>query len=419
MVDRQQNISDHDLSGKLLASKKSGTKLMTSVVMPFASFRLNQFMRATNDIATLTSLNKDASITPADKKAAAASLAGYTTEMFIFKGLSYGISLLMGSLTNYIMGKDETDEEYDKRESNLFRGQVTGTITDILSPLPPADILYAKGADKVIDAVQSLAEVDDADKFKLITSTKSNDFTKSLGVLGIGISKYQNLQDAAILAYSGEFTDEYGRKKYISENDKEALKIVVGLSALANLGLLPADANTIARNAIATSKRGSSTKPSGGEDQEDKEMNKENKEAATQNKINVLNDMLTKETDVDKKAAIEDKIRYLTEDKQGKEDEKELNAQEKADKEALLGGYDSEEDLKRYNRNLYEINFGPNSDWYQEHKYEKMINEELDKKLQKEEDIKNNYYKSDKNSDGTKKRKKKEYSWSKYKKYSR
>lgn len=419
MVDRQQNISDRDLNGKLLGSKKSGTKLITSIVMPFASFRLNQFMRATNDIATLTSLNKDASITPADKRAAAASLAGYTAEMAAFKFIAYSVSLLMGNVTNYIMGKNETEEEKTKRENNLLRGQVTGTITDIFSPIPPADILYAKGADKVLSAVQDLAEVNDEDKFKLMTSTKSNDFAKSFGVLGIGISKYQNLQDAASLAYSGEFTDEYGRKKYIAENDKEALKLVVGLSALANLGLLPADANTITRNAIATAKRGSSTKPSGGEDQEDKEMNKENKEAATQNKINVLNDMLTNETDVDKKAAIEEKINSLSQDKQDKKDEQELTAQEKADKEALLGGYDSEEDLKRYNRNLYDINFGPNSDWYQEHNYEKMINNELDKKLQKEEDVKNNYYKSDKNPDGTKKRKKKEYSWSKYKKYSR
>jgi hypothetical protein len=417
MVDRQQNISDHDLNGKLLASKKSGTKLMTSVVMPFASFRLNQFMRATNDIATLTSLNKDASITSADKRAAAASLAGYGAEMAAFKVIAYGVSLLMGNVTNYIMGKDESEEDKNKRENNLFRSQLTGTITDIISPLPPADILYAKGADKILGAAQDLAEVNDADKLKLMTSTKSNDFAKSLGVLGIGISKYQNLQDAASLAYSGQYTDEYGRIKYISENDRDALKAVVGISALANMGLLPSDANTIARNAIASAKRSSSTKQGGEEDQDETEMKKEKKEKATRNKISVLNDMLKSETDIDKKQAIRDRIKTLNETKEDKKDEKEITDREKAKKEKLLGGYDNEEDLKRYNKNLYEQNFGPNSDWYQEHKYEKMVNEELDKKLQKQEDLENNYYKPEKNSDGTKKRKKKEYSWSKYKKY--
>ena len=410
MVDRQQNVSDHDLNGKLLSSSKPGRKLMTSVVMPFASFRLNQFMRATSDLATLTSMNKDNSITPQDKKAAAFSLVGYAVEMAVFKSMAYGISLLMGNVTNAIMGKYESEEDKNKREKNLFRSQVTGTITDIFSPLPPIDIAYAKGADKILSIAQDFDNISDDEKFKLMTTVKSTDMAKSWGTLGIAVTKFETLQDIAALSYTGKFTDEYGRTKYITNQDREALKLVGSLSFLANLGLLPADANTIARNALASAKRSSSTSQGGEEEEMDQEDRADKKERAKQNKINVLNEMLHDETDEGKRAAIKKEIMNVNKDEEDKEDIKDANDQEKAEKELLLEGYDSESDLKRYDRNLYEKNFGEYSDWYQKHKDENAIETELDKNLQEKEDVQRGYLKPKKNKDGSKKRKSSESS---------
>jgi hypothetical protein len=406
MIDRQQNISDHDLNGKLLASKDPKVKFVSSILMPFASFRLNQFMRAKNDLSVL--LSRDKSITPEDRKAAAWSMSGYTAEMAMFKFIATGVALGMGSLTNYIMGRDESDEDYQKRYNNLVRGQVTGTITDVISPLPPIDIAYAKGADKLLDLTQSLAGVGEEDKFKLMTSSKSDDMTKSWGTIGIGIKKAQNLYEIFNLANTGQFTDEYGRVKHISNNDKESLKYIGGISLASNLGLLPADANTVARNAISFAKKDASTKEKTEQDYEEeaqKSYEKEQKQNEKLNKISLLNDMLSKETNEEKINEITNEINYLKANKESKKRFEKQNKIEENRKKELLGGYDNEDDLKKYNPNLYQKNFGVNSDWYKEHKYEKMVNKELNDKLEKQKDIENKYYAPTKNKDGSKKRK--------------
>ena len=64
MVDRQQNISDVDLSGKLFASKESANQVLVKMLMPFASFRMNQSARLGADLATLA----DKTATEEDKK---------------------------------------------------------------------------------------------------------------------------------------------------------------------------------------------------------------------------------------------------------------------------------------------------------------------------------------------------------------
>ena len=417
MVDRQQNISDQDLSGKLFTSKDASKRFMSNVVMPFASFRLNQFMRATNDLGVIMRA-KDASISYEDKKAAVSSLTGYVAEMSAFKIMSTYIAIVIGSATNYLMGREESEEDYEKRKANIVRGQLTGTVTDVISPLPPADILYANGAQKALEFIQNMSNIEDEDRFKLMTNYKKDDFTKSLGSAGIGIKKVQNLVESYELWMTGKFTDEYGRTKYISEGDRDALGFLTQLELLAALGLVPAEVNSISRNAISFAKKGSSTKEGG---KEESEANSETKKYVKTSEdkykddedLDILNKMLENEQDPLKIKAIKKKMAEIKEPIYKSDEQKAIDKQEKAKKEErnrrLLDGYKSKSDMKRYNPQLYKQIFGNQSEDYEENEMESEVDKEFNKKKQKLEDEKQGYlikkkkYKSGrkKNSDGT------------------
>jgi len=55
MIDRQQNISDPMLAGEFLASDDPIKQITRKIVLPFASFILNQKARMYNDLNTITS----------------------------------------------------------------------------------------------------------------------------------------------------------------------------------------------------------------------------------------------------------------------------------------------------------------------------------------------------------------------------
>lgn len=402
MVDRQQNISDTDLQGKLLGSKDSGKKFAISTVMPFASFRLNQFIRASNDANVLFS----SSSSTADRKTAATSLTGYMAEMLAFKVIGSVISLGMGSLTNYLMSNDETDEEYQKRYDNIIRGQITGTVTDVLSPLPPLDYFYAKTADGFLNGIQYIADIEDEDRFKLMTNYKT-DILKSLGTFGIAAQRGKTFIDAASLASTGEYTDEYGRVKYITQNDREALNYIATMSFISNFGVLPSEANTIAKNAVNFSKRRSSTlTPEGKATKYDAiKQRKDEKIKDLNDDLDVLNEMLEKENNQEKIDELNDmvddvknNIEYIeTSDESKVESQREERKSNTEKVKELLGGYESRADLRRYDPILYERNFGKNSKYYKERKIEIQVKKDKAKIERKLKDKKYHYYKQSKN----------------------
>jgi hypothetical protein len=100
----------------------------------------------------------------------------------------------------------------------------------------------------------------------------------------------------------------------------------------------------------------------------------------------------------------------------GTDYQKAINKKEEMKKKELLFDpetdtqYDNQEDLKKYNESLWNKNFGPNSDWEQEHKYEDAVDKMVTDALTKKEEEKYNYVKPEKkkktNSDGTRKRSK-------------
>ena len=64
---------------------------------------------------------------------------------------------------------------------------------------------------------------------------------------------------------------------------------------------------------------------------------------------------------------------------------------EKAKYKGLLGGYDTKTDLKRYDPDLYEQNFGEGSDYYDTHEAEVKADKLFDAMMKKTKDEKYGY----------------------------
>ena len=334
--------------------------------------------------------------------------------MAVFKMLAYGVSLYTGDLVNLMMGDDESDEQREKRKDFLVRSSVTGAVTDIFSPLPPADMGYAMLADGLAYTAQEALGVGDKEKFRLVTSFKNDDITKSLGTIGIGIKKAINLGELIKLSSTGKFTDEFGREKYISKSDKDALAFVSSLSLLANLGVLPADANTIARMAISQAKRGGSTQEGGKEGVEQRKNIKEaikaqEEEDSDEPKLEALNKMLEEESDEEIRKAIREKIIEIKKPKAKTKEQREIEKlqreNEQYEMEKLLKGYQNKSEMKRYDPILYEETFGEGSEYYEQNKEKESVEKQMRKRIQDMKDEARGYVKPKKkkkrNKDGT------------------
>jgi hypothetical protein len=358
--------------------------------------------------------SKDAAVTKEDRKTAALSIAGYGVEMLVFKYISTKISEYMGTAANAILGRKESDEDKKKRISNLRRGQVTGAITDMFSPIPNqiVDLGYAKGADFIVDKFQDIIGKEDKDKYKLMINSKVSD-VQSLGTFGIAINKYQTFREALQLAKTGEFTDEYGRKKYISQKDQEVMKTIATMSLLNNVGLLPAELNSISKNAIKFAKKDASSKE-GGKTEQDLEMDEQAKEQRTlskeelkqerEMKASVLDELKQNEYSNAKIGIMDRKIKeYLMTDEERKkynEDKKEERFKESQKLEKLLGKYYSKADMKRYDPALYEETFGEGSKWYEDHKDEIEVDKMMNELIQQKKDEQEGYSKKSKKESG-------------------
>jgi len=404
MVDRQQNISDADLQGKLMNTKDPLKNVMVKTVMPFASFRMNQTMRMYSDLKT--TFSKKGEATKEDRATARRSLAGYAVEMATFKYLQYVIASTLANVAVKAMGINETDDDKKKREEILKRSQTTGMVTDVLSPLPMLDVPVAVATDKVMSYFQDLENIDDEDKFHLMTSIKKNG-AKSLGLYGIAIDKADQIIEAFEISTTGKYIDEYGREKYVSNKTASALGDVALLSTGSSLIGFPAEMNAILRNSLRLAKKNSSTKEGGKEasvrqSSEKKAEVFKKKEAKMKEEVEALRRMLNDETDATKIKEIRVMIREAKEAPykrtEQNEEEKLTRKEEKEKLEEQLQGYDSKSDMKRYDPDLYDKTFGEEDD------AEKEVKSDLRKEKRQMKDEEYNYHKSKKrakNKDGT------------------
>jgi hypothetical protein len=402
MVDRQQNVSDSDLAGKMFSNKESSNQLFIKMLMPFASFRMNQSARLGADLAVLS----DKTATQEDKKIAIRSLSGFAVEMATFKMIAAGSAILLGSLAKIVMGDDEDDEEYNKRVNNVIKGQVTSTFTDIMSPLPILDKAYQSGGNFL---TESILDIPKESIFSIYGAPKQ-EYVKDLGLFGIAADRASQLYDISKLATTGEYTDNFGKVKKISEKNKENLGYLIGPAVLSNVGLAPVEVNSIVRNAIKDAKKG---KGKSTEDITAKREKEIKKQEDVDQKLEVLDKLRNKSRSQQELDAIDEKINELEASPEDKKTIKEANAEERLQKKELLTNpstgeeYDNETELKRYNPRLYEKNFGIRSEWYKEHKAEKNIEKKINEEIRKIEDKKHLYVapvkqsSKRKNSDGS------------------
>ncbi len=330
MVDRQQNVSDADLSGKLFAEKNPGKQIMMKVFMPFASFRMNQSARIGADIATITSKVS----TEEDRTIAAKSLAGFAVEMVTFRALSLGISLLTASLVATMMGSDEEDEE--KKINSIIKGQATNTISDVLSPIPFVDPFVQAIAATTLQGAQDIAGVEDEDALS-IYSPQDKGYIEQLGLFGFAAQRVVQTGELVWLSSVGNYRDSFGKKKYISSDDQDALRLLIGPALLTNVGLAPSEMNSVVRASMSAAKKNSSTKEGG--------------------------------------AA-------------GKDYESEMIDRIEED---LLEGYENKSEMKRYNPRLYEQNFGERSEYYELTKEKREEQKKAREEERKEKDAEYGY----------------------------
>jgi hypothetical protein len=367
---------------------------------------MNQASRLGADLATLT--NKTSS--KEDKTIAARSLAGFGVESATFRLVSIGISILLGSLAKAIMGIDEDDEEYEKRVDNIIKGGKTGMFTDAFSPVPLADKLVQAGGALITQSIEDATGLPTA-----IYSPRKEEFLQNAGLFGIAADRVAQLFEITKLSVTGEYTDDFGKEKTISSDAQDGLKMLIVPALMTNTGLAPSEVNSIVRYAIKDSKK----KIKSSEEKEAKEERVEDREENKQQKLEAFENIKAETSDPEVLVAIEQKIEELNATEEEKANIKERNRVERELKKSLLVDpdtgeeYDTETELKRYNKDLWEKNFGEGSDWYNSHESEKEAEKLLNQEIRRMEDEKYDYTppkkkKRARNSDGTFKRKRRE-----------
>ena len=282
-VDRQQNVSDHDLSGKLFSTKDTSTKILVKTLMSFASFRMNASSRVGADLTTLN----DKTSTAEDRVIAARSLAGYGVELATFKLVSLVATVLIGSLTKMIMGDEEDEEDYNKRVEKAMKSQRSSVFTDIFSPIPIADpFIQQYVAKPFLDKVEEFTGA----PVSIYGSSNRETLFSTLGTFGIAFDRASKIIDLGTLAATGKYTDDFGKEHTVSESKREKLKPFVPLAVLASIGVIPQEGNTLAMNAMRYTKSKTSTP----EEKMAAKENAENKEEKISQKVDALNKVRTR-----------------------------------------------------------------------------------------------------------------------------
>ena len=118
------------------------------------------------------------------------------------------------------------------------------------------------GASAILDATQDALDVSEEERLEIYSGNKQ-DFFQSLGLLGISGARASQLYDMSVLAAGGSYEDDYGRKKYLSEKDRDAISALIPVAILSNIGLAPSEVNSIVRSSLSDAKRNGTTIESG------------------------------------------------------------------------------------------------------------------------------------------------------------
>ena len=279
MIDRQQNVSDGDLAGELMASNKPFKKLTRNILLPFASFAINQKSRMFTDFATL--MGKE--VSSQDRVLAIRSLSGLAAEIAVFNAIAFGIKAGVIAIAGEIVPPAPEDEKEKEKELWKQWGYIIGNvIASIISPVPLTDSSVISSSDWVYKQVNKIAksssgetkealkkhneerelngqrplvgrEADrwmenhqEEDRFKIRAYTNEN----MAGTYTITYNNLVNLQKSYDLAFNGEYKqDMYGKvqKKYILKEDRDVLKYMWIGNAITNIAGFPSEYSSVNR----------------------------------------------------------------------------------------------------------------------------------------------------------------------------
>jgi len=387
MVSRQQNVSDQDLAGEWFTKNTPDAKILKKIFLNMAGFRMNQSARLGADLTTLEYWNTS---TTADKITAARSLAGYGAEMLTFRVLSAAAILGIGSLAMKMKGEEESDEDWEKRYNNVLKGQLTSSVVDTFSPAPFLDM----GVKATLSpASEKLEEVTGLPLS--IYGVQKEDWLRQLGAYGMAPQRLYEVEQAAELGFTGTYKDEYGNIQKISEEDQKTIKELLPFYAATGLGILPADVATGIKNVVKYSKtKGKTPEEVSKGIEELKRIRKMIREARNPEERAAAKKLLIKKLEPDAYKEEADNLKILKE---------KLLKDDKNDRV-----YDNEEDLKKYNPNLWDKNFGEGSEWYEKTNADKeaaKLESQLETETKDEEYgyIEGRKKKKRKNKDGSKK----------------
>ena len=296
MVSRQQNVNDPMLSGEFLTSEDGVKRIARKILLPFASFGLNQKARLNSDIINLGSKTTSAE----DRKIAFKSATATVAEMLTYRAISVGIGYSFykaaaAIVSGFIGDDDDEDKENDKKwfESST-KFPVKSMINDLFSPIQLTDQYVTIGVDYLLslntgytkseldelvkqeDEIRSLKDQDpmtDRQKEKFIQESKNKsiyqiggkwDATAGWGMASIASDLYKKIYDDIILANTGEFQDDYKGNvtiKKIRPIEQALIKNTLIFSTLFAAGLLPKESdqmvtkvvNMVKKNAMSES----------------------------------------------------------------------------------------------------------------------------------------------------------------------
>ena len=242
-VNLQQNVSDSAMLGKFLNTKNPYASIARSMLIPFSSFIFNAKDKISTDLTILTSNSNKA-----EKLNAVKSLAATSIEMLAFEALSATASNLIISAAYGILGYDEDDEEKESRINRYIQMASTRVLTDVVSPIPNwGDKILVGTINMILEKAQ--VDKDEEDKVLLYEYKPQDQTDAILGLIGgipeIAVKPLVDMAGTINMLSSEYYVDKFGNEVYLTPEDKDKLKFVLGVELLMTTNALPNEVNRI------------------------------------------------------------------------------------------------------------------------------------------------------------------------------
>jgi len=245
-VDRQQNISDIDMGGKVFSSKDASMMFIRRTLFPFANFVMNMKARTYADVKT--ALNENA--TDGERVSAMRSLSTLAVEAATFQAVSSGIRAMIDYSVREATDDFDTEEDKERAKESMFRYGINNVVMDIISPAPLADKFVGEALNFIMP-----------EDYEIFVGRTKEEYTERLGMYGIPVKKAEELYELGMMAHTGEYENNYGKKIKISEKGKNMALIASILQGLNLTGLGTSDLGAYSRSLARRARNQRLTKP--------------------------------------------------------------------------------------------------------------------------------------------------------------